>query len=291
MKKLSSPPFTSLELFDESVASLTDPLQREKFVANRTLVEERIDDFNAETVTKTWCNLPRVTLGNPGAIVVGTLSKEELVNLYDVGVVGSSGRSRDIYDKIKLAAHDECPYCGGIGDIGHDGKLGTADHYLPKSRFPVYSVLPINLVPACFVCNSSMGSNFAVTPDLQPVHPYLDEAHFFSEKWIHAVVKDVTPIEVDYSVAAPAHWTEVDRRRAAQHFLGCKLETRYRSRVHSELSPLVSQRKTTLKSLSAIHFRAVLESVANEIALPLNGWKRALYAGLVASAWFCDREF
>jgi hypothetical protein len=291
MKRMSPPPFGTLELFDESVSALNDPGLRAKFIANRPQIEVRIADFDAATLTKTWCNLPRSPHGNPDSIVVGTLTKSELVALYEHGVVGSTGKSRDIYDKIKLAAHDECPYCGGIGDTGHDGELGTADHYLPKARFPAYSVLPLNLVPACMVCNKGMGSNFAQVPDLQPVHPYLDAAHFFSEKWIVATIKDLVPLEVDYTVSAPAHWLAVDRNRVAQHFIDCKLETRYRSRVHSELSPLISQRKTTLRTLDANDFRAHLETVANEPALPLNGWKRALYAGLASTLWFCEREF
>lgn len=51
-----------------------------------------------------------------------------------------------------------CPYCGLPGNI-------TLDHYLPRDLkyFPHYSVLEVNLVPACFDCQILKG-NFVPLP-------------------------------------------------------------------------------------------------------------------------------
>ena len=194
MRKLEVPSFAATELYDESVAGLSDPKLRAKFQLNRPDIVNAINAFNNVTATRTWCHLPKAANGQPGATILGDLSKAELVALYDTGVVRSNGRPRQIYDELKLAAHDECPYCGGVGE------LGTLDHYLPKSRFPAYSVLPLNLIPACGVCNTGMGSNFPTDPNLQPLHPYLDEVHFFDEKWTTASVREEDPIVVDFDV-------------------------------------------------------------------------------------------
>ncbi|SHK54642.1 hypothetical protein SAMN05444000_1381 [Shimia gijangensis] len=285
MKKLNVPEYPSIELFDNGVEDLNAAALSPLFLANRQAVQDAYVDFHSETLTQTWSNLPKARHGHPTAIIVGGLSKENLVKLYDEGVVKSKGQARKIYDSIKLAAHDECPYCGGVGEIG------SLDHYLPKARFPAYSVLPSNLVPACDVCNKGMGSNFPSNPNLQPLHPYFDAPHFFDEKWTIARVSQETPIVVSFDVAAPPGWSVKDQSRVAQHFEDCNLGERYRSRVWSELAPLISQRKSTLRMLDAIQFRAHLSVIATEPELPINGWKRTLYHALAASNWFCSADF
>lgn len=291
MRKLEMPGFSATELYDESVAGLSDAGLRAKFQTSRPHVVAAFDNFDKESITQTWCNLPKAAHGNPEAIIVGELSKAELVTLYDNGVVKSRGKPRRIYDQIKLSAHNECPYCGGIGEMGEEGELGTTDHFLPKARFPAYSVLPLNLVPACQVCNKGMGSNFPTDPNLQPLHPYLDEAHFFDEKWTTASVREEDPIVLDFDVNPPEGWSEKDRQRVKQHFKDCNLKNRYRSRVWQELAPLISQRNISLRSLSPNHFRGHLLVIAEEPGLPINGWKRTLYCALAASEWFCEMEF
>ncbi|WP_108819737.1 HNH endonuclease [Pseudovibrio sp. Alg231-02] len=291
MRKLKKPPFEAIELYDESVAGWPDEAVRRKFEQNRYAITNACSAFDRETLSETWCRLPRARHGNEQDIVAGTLTKAELVALYDVGVVRSKGKPRTIYDTIKLSAHGECPYCGGIGEMGEDGEAGTVDHYLPKSRFPAYSILPLNLVPACAVCNKGMGSGFPTDEKLQPLHPYLDKSHFFNEKWTTASVEEGDPIVVNFGVNPPAIWSDKDRQRVKQHFLDCNLGSRYRARVPQELSTVVAFRKKALKSLSPDEFSQNLLEVAQDEGLPINGWKRTLYCALAASEWFCRKEF
>lgn len=285
MKKLNRPSYGSVELFDKSVDGIHDLTLRQLFIDNRPNMVVANTAYDYEAHTQTWCNLPRAAHGNPDAVVVGTLSKRQLTGLYSDHVVRSKEGARGIYDDILVKAHGKCPYCGGIGEAK------TLDHYLPKARFPSYSVLPVNLVPACRDCNTGMGSSFPTDPSLQPVHPYLDAAHFFDEKWTTAIVLQEDPIVVNFGVSPPAHWSARDQSRVAQHFQDCDLGERYRLQVWDELAPLISQRKDTLKELDTNNFRAHLLVTANESALPINGWKRTLYDALAATGWFCMADF
>ncbi|AWY99611.1 hypothetical protein RHODOSMS8_00051 [Rhodobiaceae bacterium] len=291
MKRLDAPPYASIDLYDESVAGLTDGVLQTKFLDNRPAVVEAYRRFDESSQTKTWCYLPRAVRGHSEVIILGTLSKGELVSLYDDGVVKSKGQPRNIYDQIKLSAREECPYCGGSGEMGEEGELATADHFLPKAYFPTYAVLPLNLVPACQVCNRGMGSSFPTDENSQPLHPYLDEDHFFLEKWTSASIRHEEPLVVDFEARPPAGWLEKDRQRVVAHFNACNLAKRYRSRVWTELTPLISQRKSTLRKFSAEQLREHLLVIANEPNLPINGWKRTLYSALAASQWFCEADF
>jgi len=76
-----------------------------------------------------------------------------------------------------------CPYCGLPGSI-------SLDHYLPRStkRFPQFSVLSLNLVPACMDCQSAKGAFFSLIKPTRNsrrrggllnkrriLHPYFDK--------------------------------------------------------------------------------------------------------------------
>ncbi len=285
MKKLKPPEYPEMALFDESVKGVKDPDLGQLLLKNRPCIENANRAFNAETNTQTWCYLPKAKHANPDAIVVGSLTKSHLIDLYDKKVVNSNGAARDIYNAIKIAAKDECLYCGGLDYVD------SLDHYLPKARFPSYALLPVNLIPSCNNCNKIMGSKFPEDPNLQPLHPYFDGQHFFDEKWITAHILEKFPIVVDFDVAAPTDWCVKDQQRAANHFKVCKLNERYRLRVSSELAPLISQRKNTLKDLDATMFNKHLSIVVDSLELPVNGWKRTLYSALAKSTWFCENDF
>lgn len=65
--------------------------------------------------------------------------------------------------------YNSCPMCGSLG-----GR--SLDHALPRRRFPEFSILRENLVPACTICNSDeKGGTYRGR--LRPerfIHPYYD---------------------------------------------------------------------------------------------------------------------
>ena len=297
MKRIVAPTCSVSDLFDECVQGMSNAGLRDRLNAQKKLFEASNLEYATHSGSQTWCHLPKAAHAHPEQIIFGDLRKDELVDLYTTGMVRSRGAARKVYDQIKLLALGECPYCGGCGefvdeDEGEDEDgIGTLDHFLPKARFPAFSILPANLVPACGVCNKGMGSSFPTDPNHQPLHPYFDAPHFFDEKWTTATISEEDPVTVSFGVNAPVMWDEKDKQRVLQHFKDCKLSQRYRAKVTFDLSSLVEQRKNSHRNLPPVEFRAILRDVADNTALPINGWRRTLYHSLAESGWFCSYDF
>ncbi|WP_413518353.1 HNH endonuclease [Carnobacterium maltaromaticum] len=63
---------------------------------------------------------------------------------------------------------NKCAYCG-IGGID------SMDHYVPKEKYPEYSVHPLNLVPSCSKCNSKKSDLFIKNRCREIFNPYCDK--------------------------------------------------------------------------------------------------------------------
>ncbi|EGR2475303.1 HNH endonuclease [Vibrio cholerae] len=62
-----------------------------------------------------------------------------------------------------------CPCCG------EPGKPGTLDHYLPKSKYPEFSIVVENLTPMCTDCQELKGSDVQDEDGNKVyIHPYYD---------------------------------------------------------------------------------------------------------------------
>lgn len=291
MKRLEPPKCCASFVFDLCCLEMSDSILQNRLLNQKNLLEAEYAQYEAHSNTQTWCVMPRATWGQDQQIILGDLTKRELMDLYTNGMVASTGAARNVYDQIKLLARDDCPYCGGCGEIVIDEEIGTLDHFLPKAYFPAFSVLPVNLVPACAVCNKGMGGSFPTNPDFQPLHPYFDAPHFYNEKWTNATVLEADPVVVNFEVSPPASWSDKDKQRVSNHFIACKLLGRYRRKAASDISSLIDQRRTVHRDLTPADFRELLMSVANNQDFPLNGWKRTLHHGLANSEWFCSFDF
>jgi len=200
---------------------------------------------------------------------VSGMTTDNLKSLYTKMV--NNKEPRKIYDKImQLAPLGRCPYCGV-------GQVSTLDHYLPKSKFPTFSVLPYNLVPSCKDCNTGKGNSYAKTKETQALHPYYDD--FTKEQWLFARVKKSSPISIEYYVKAPKHWSEVDKKRIESHFKEYGLKKRFAVEAANELAKLESSFKR--KTLNSHQIKELLsDELESYKSLHINSWQTALYQAL-----------
>lgn len=285
MRKMVVPPYGAISTYDTCVDEIVDVTLRAFYAGNRASILQANASFDAATQIAGWAELPRVPRGNPDILVAGGLTKQQMMELYTSYMVGTRGAARDIYDGLLAAAGGLCPFCGGLGHAS------TLDHYLPKANFPAYSVHPSNLVPCCRDCNSGKNASFGTEVHEQTLHPYLDQAHFFEERWITARVDQQDPILVRFECAPPGHWTPPDRGRARSHFEGYKLASRFSVQAGAEISKVVQARANSLRRLPSESFQAYLLDNANSADFALNGWSRTMYTALARSEWFLQSDF
>lgn len=68
--------------------------------------------------------------------------KSALIKAYDNNPINISNLRQKYIDEIHT-----CPYCS-------IGAIKQLDHYMPKEKFPEFSVMDMNLVPCCSDCNA-----------------------------------------------------------------------------------------------------------------------------------------
>lgn len=80
-----------------------------------------------------------------------------------------------------------CPYCNRqyiTSVLTSTGKMrATLDHFLPKNKYPYFSMSLYNLVPSCYNCNSSLkGDDNISFNDINPYNENIDDyIRFFAD--------------------------------------------------------------------------------------------------------------
>ncbi|GAA4451614.1 HNH endonuclease [Novipirellula rosea] len=107
------------------------------------------------------------------------------------------------------------------------GEIDCVDHYLPKNKFPEFSVLPRNLVPACSRCNRMKGSKWLHNGDRAIVSLYFDDVP--NEQFIEVDISFPrgNRAKVEFRLTKPAGMQRVVFRRLQQQFDTLNLIERY----------------------------------------------------------------
>lgn len=285
MKKLLRPNISGHDSYDTCVSGVEAGDLKNRLVACHDTIDERNNEYiNQANAGNLSSLLPLITMRNEDPIVIGNVSKSELVKLYDYYMVQRQP-ARGIYDAILVAANDKCPFCGGIG------RPKTLDHYLPKANYPQFSVLPYNLVPACRDCNTGKSNSLATNVNEQVIHPYFDADFYFSVQWIFARVVQTEPCSLEFFVTPPVTWQDVPKERVKQHFKDFDLAKRYSIQTAEELSTVMDQRRGFMREFTPERFCEYLRSVVSSSALFANHWKRVMYQALANDVWFCTKQF
>lgn len=285
MRAIAPPQLNFTDVLNTCIESIScEDLSRELTAINPQF-NNAVQDFVAKVATADLFQIQPFT-GDNDAVVAGNITKKELKGLYTSHMVPLTKPARTYYDQLKmLAPLSICPFCG----FGH---VSTLDHYLPKAKFPLLSILPSNLVPSCADCNKGKCAGIATTKSEQCLHPYFDQNHFISEQWLYAEVLESSPATIRYYVQAPENWNADDQARVTQHFTDFDLARRFGIQAGTELSSLKGELEFDFQYNQVDGVKLALQKKAFVAASQhLNSWKTALYQTLLDSDWYCSGGF
>ncbi|MFD9517940.1 hypothetical protein [Streptomyces sp. NPDC059979] len=197
-----------------------------------------------------------------------------LIDAYNGGLVRRAA-GRVLYEAIKgSAVQGKCPLCGV-------GEIGSLDHHAPKTLFPLLAITPLNLVPACGICNGKKSNSLPASPDVEDFHPYFDDLG--ADRWLFAEICDGAAV---FYARPPTHWTPRAQQRITHHFTRYDLAWRY-TKYASHLIPDRKRTDSRLRNLDPELLREELQDAArsHEANNP-NSWSTALLHALSESDWY-----
>lgn len=280
MKKIIKPQFDEREIFELCLSGISDA----ELVARLSAASHQIYTAGAGYLIKAdsmqLFTIPENNQSNTSFVFAG-VTKSDLKSLYSSYMVPAGKPARSIYNLLKNLS-ELCPFCDA-------GFVKNLDHYLPKAKYPQFSVLTANLVPVCRDCNTEKNDANALRADQQTLHPYFIAPKFTQRQWLFARVSERNNISFEFYVSPPAEWGADEKGCVRTHFSEYKLSRKYTilaAQHYSSIRPLFRLQKSA---------DAVLELLQglerNEADLQVNSWRRAMAQALLRSDWFCREGY
>lgn len=285
MRAIGIPQHNAQHVYQTCIRGVSDAHLRNRLdgIAQEVLLAG--EEYGQKSVRKKLFSIPQNVCRND-EIVVGAVTKGELKDVYGNHMVKENKPARVIYDELRaLAPLGVCPYCG----FGH---VSTLDHYLPTSKYPLLSVLPINLIPSCGDCNKGKLAGVAISEDEQFLHPYFDHEHFVRDQWLFAEVEETQPVNISYFVRPPDDWDTVSQNRVKAHFRDFKLAHRFSKQASTEVIPLGDILTSYLGASGIAGVRQYLDIASQAYSHDhLNSWEAAMFQALAENDWYCSGGF
>lgn len=277
MISMHPPGFSTPEVFDICIDGAQEGDRKHRIRSVRQAVLDHAEEYLSRTHPN---RLDQIDVDFcPDELTSGS----DLTWVYTNRLVAST-RGREVYDKILASATGSiCPLCGVK-------PADTIDHYLPKEHYPIFSVTPQNLVPACRVCNTHKAAKYPRSPNELFIHPYFDEID--DHKWLHAVVIEGGSKGLDFSINEVEAWDETMRLRVAHHMGNLKLVEAYSFEASFIRSDINYRLNILHQDIGAVGVRNyLLEEEVSRRNHHLNSCRAVAYSAWANSLWFCDGGF
>ena len=277
MWPVEHPDLDAGETFATCISRVQDKTVRGRLTAIRPNIEAAANDYVKKAKTGNLHLIQQME-------TIDGVSGQELVKTYDSRMAKKGQPGRLIYDQIKLLPDgDRCPFCD-------HRNVSTLDHFLPKQRYPIFAVAPINLVGACRECNTAKSNVTPISEDDTLLHSYFDKVN--EQQWLFARVARRIPAALIFYVSAVAGWSDILNARIAHQFDLLGLAALYASQAAREITDIRQNLQQHFDNGEAAAVRAELRRQRkSRQANRVNSWQTATYQALAESDWFCDKGF
>ncbi len=191
----------------------------------------------------------------------------------------------DLREEILEAAFiNKCALCGF-------GEVGSLDHYLPKNRYPEYSILPYNLLPACGVCNLKKLQEVGDTEGGRFLHSYLDRFESVGPLITCEITTSGEELVIKY--APRDSLPEKVKRIVRYHFKGLDLQERYTTASLDRILGVYDLLEEAYhdEGPAGVAYEAKRRETNCQNKFGNQYWEVALYRGMQISEDFCNKGF
>jgi hypothetical protein len=273
MRTIDRPKFSIEEVLLKCISNYTDAdlvirftKSKEEIIQWGNILEEKIRNNMVYTIQE--------------GFTPSDISKIEMIKIYTDKLSKQNQPGREYYNLLMKAPRNHlCPLCGYR-------PVDSLDHYLPKEKFPVFSVTPINLIPACMGCNKKKFTDKPTNAEEEFIHPYFDDIE--DDLWLYAEINEELPLSIFFRVNPHETWNDVKKERVKKHFTRFKLGQLYSSYASEEISGKLFLLKKAFEQGGESNVKnELLRELESLRYTHINSWKTALLAALYESNWFC----
>ncbi|MBF7019885.1 hypothetical protein ISO99_08185 [Staphylococcus sp. 18_1_E_LY] len=275
MIKIEKPDISVKKLFHDCIYNLKR--ENEKLLISHSIEEleniyKKYDEYAIENDLHKF----DMRIDTETENIVGKLYKNKLVNPKE--------KARLYYDKIinyqkskkassPIKFNDEfriCPMC-------HTSEVDNLDHYLPKAKYPVLSLNPINLIPICSKCNRNKIDYIPNSKYDNLIHLYFDDLENLN--WLNIEITNIDTLSFTYYVDKLAFEDPILYKRTKRTFEVFGIGKTYEILATTEMEDQIVNLIHFAQCSSKNEFQEYLLSfIKNHTSK--NIWKVALYKEL-----------
>ncbi len=208
---------------------------------------------------------------------------DEIKSIYKNNFSKLGKKSRAVYNSILVGVR-MCPMCGARPPF-------SLDHYLPQSKFPLYTLTPKNLVPACAECNKKKTDKHSNKLEDFTFHPYFETVPS-SAPWLFSEVIEGSSSAIVFQALPPADWGDLMQARIRNQFGLLGLADLYAAKAAHEMAEIafLLEVEFELGGISSVRSYLANQAISRR-SVSLNSWTAALYEGLSCSLWYVSGGF
>lgn len=278
MRKINKPTFSVKDVLTDCIDNVSNKKLKDALLNALDTIEDAERDFDLKKISNELSLIPQHIAVN--AIV----NESTLKSIYTDRMVNKQNKGRVHYDNIFLSAPNGiCPLCS-------QRIVATLDHYLPKSLYPILSVSPLNLIPACFDCNKGKLIDYPSNSMEETLHPYYDNVDDFV--WLKMRIIQAKPFLMEYFVNPPQNIPQLLKDRIQNHFDGFNLNRLYIVHASEEFANIKRQLMNLHNTGGEANLREHLhECFDSRFSVNKNSWQTAFYGELFNNIDFCSGSF
>jgi hypothetical protein len=199
--------------------------------------------------------------------------KELLIDFYESA---PKKLNDELLKRRKRHKLKDCPFCG------NPLKPLTLDHFLPKSKWPEYSIYPNNLVPQCRDCAPIKGEKYYSDANeaslfISPIYSDLLEKIWLKINIIYDT--KTNSYDFDVSFVVDSNIDDKDENRLINHITTLNIKNRIILYCKETVTDLINSCQN-----KRFNLQMVLQARKEERFVDINSvrdWQTALYLGLL----------